>query len=92
MYQRVDNSQRMTDIEASEYYPDNYIIVCRDSMHSEAGTVIYVGDNMGELISLSMKLDEFHCGILEGLNLRRSLGGVVAGGLRDIPYKAKTAF
>ena len=80
MYQRVVNNQRMTDIEASEYYPDSYIIVRRDSMHSEAGTILFVGDNMGELISLSMTLNEPFCGIVEGLNYRRSLGGVVVGG------------
>jgi len=80
MYHRVDDEQRLTDIEASEHYPDSYIIVRRDSMHSEAGTVLYVGDNMGELISLSMTLNEPFCGIIEGLNYRRSLGGVVVGG------------
>ena len=80
MYNRVDHVQRMTDNEVSEHYPDSYIIVRRDSMHSEVGTVLFVGDNMGELISLSMTLNEPFCGIIEGLNYRRSLGGVVVGG------------
>ena len=80
MYQRIDDTQSMTDIEASTQYPDSYMLVRRDSMYSEAGTILYVGDNMGELISLSMVIDEPFCGILEGLNHQRSLGGVVIGG------------
>ena len=76
----TDDNQRMTDIKASEQYQDSYLLVRRDNMYSEAGTVLYVGDNMGELISLSMMLDEPFCGILEGLNHQRSLGGVVIGG------------
>jgi hypothetical protein len=80
MYHKIEENQRVTDIEAAENYPDSYIIVRRDSMYSEAGTVLYIGDNMGELISLSMTLNEPFCGILEGLNHRRSLGGVVIGG------------
>ena len=80
MYQRVNAEQRMTDNEASEHYPDNYILIRRDSMYGEIGTVLYVGDNMGELISLSMTLNEPICGIVDGFNLRRSLGGVVVGG------------
>ena len=80
MYQRIDDTQRMTDIEASVQYPDSFMIMRRDSMQSEAGIILYVGDNMGELISLSMILDEPFCGILEGLNHQRSLGGVVIGG------------
>ena len=80
MYLRVDDTQRMTDIEASEFYPDNYIAVRRDSMYGEVGTVLYVGDNMGELLSLIVERNEQFCGIVEGLNLQRSLGGVVIGG------------
>ena len=80
MYQRIDEEQRMTDNEASEHYPDSYILVRRDSMHSYAGTVLYIGDNMGELLSLSMTLNDPICGIVEGINHQRSLGGVVVGG------------
>ena len=80
MYKRVEENKCMTDIEASVLYPDNYIIVCRDSFNSKIGTALYIGDNMGELISLVMTLDESFYGIIEGLNLRRSLGGIVVGG------------
>ncbi|MCL1810376.1 MAG: hypothetical protein FWG42_11530 [Clostridiales bacterium] len=80
MYQRIDVEQRMTDNEACEQYPDSYILIRRDSMYGEMGTVLYIGDNMGELISLSMTLNEPICGIVEGLNHHRSLGGVVVGG------------
>ena len=80
MYQRVDDERRMTDNEACEHYPNSYILIRRDSMYGEIGSVLYVGDNMGELISLSMTLNESICGIVEGLNHRRSLGGVVVGG------------
>ena len=80
MYLRIDDEHRMTDNEISEHYPDKFIIVRRDSMNSEVGTVLYIGDNMGELISLSMTLSAPYCGIVEGLNFRRSLGGVVIGG------------
>jgi len=80
MYQRVNEEQRMTDNEACVHYPDSYILIRRDSMYGETGIVLYIGDNMGELITLSMTLNEPFCGIVEGLNYRRSLGGVVVGG------------
>ena len=80
MYQRVDDNDRMTDNEASERYPDSYILIHRGSRNSETGTVIYVGDDMGELTSLAYTLDESYYGIVEGLNYRRSLGRVVVGG------------
>ena len=80
MYQRIDNNQCMTDIDASVHYTDSYVLVSRENMYSEMGTVLYIGDNMGELLSLRLSLDEPFCGIVEGLNLQRSLGGVVVGG------------
>ena len=80
MYQRVDDNLRMTDNEASVHYPDSYILVCRDSMYSETGTILFVGDNMDELLSLRLSQNEQFCGIIEGLNHQRSLGGVVVGG------------
>ena len=80
MYHRVDDNQRMTDIEASIHYPDNYIAVRWENMDSETGTVLYVGDDMSELLSLIIERNEAFYGIIEGLNLQRSLGGVVVGG------------
>ena len=80
MYEKIEANQRMTDIEASEHYPDSFIIMSMDSMDSQMGTVLYVGDNQNEVISLVMGLSEPFCGVIEGLNHQRSLGGVVVGG------------
>ena len=80
MYQKVGNNQRMTDIEASVHYPDSYILVRWESMDSETGTVLYVGDGIGELMSLVTDQNDQFYGVVEGLNLQRSLGGVVVGG------------
>ena len=80
MYEFVDNL-RMTDMQASERYPNNYIAMRKDSRTSDMGTVLYVGDNQSELFQLVLSLeDQSFCGVIEGLNLRRSLGGVVVGG------------
>ena len=80
MYWRIDGNQRMTDIEASEQYPDSYIIMQMDNMHSDMGIVLYVGDNEDEIIKLAVELKRPFCGVIEGLNFRRSLGGIVVGG------------
>jgi len=75
MYEAVD-SLRMTEHEASERYPDNYIATRKDSMFSETGTVLYVGDNQSELFRVVLNLDDStYCGVLERLNLQRSFGG-----------------
>ena len=80
MYEIVDNL-RMTDIQASERYPNSYIAMRKDSRTSGMGTVLYVGDNQSELFQLVLNLEnQTFCGVLEGLNLRRSLGGFVVGG------------
>ena len=79
MYERVDNL-RMTDIEASARYPDSYIAMRKDSRTSQMGTVLFIGDNQSELVRLILNLDDpTFCGVREGLNLQRSLGGVVVG-------------
>ena len=80
MYQKIESNAHMTDVEASERFPDSYIIMSMDSMTSSTGTVLYIGDNEDEIISLVMKLDEPFCGVTEGLSHRRSLGGVVISG------------
>ena len=80
MYEPVNNL-RMTDFEASERYPDSYIAMRKDTMFSEMGTVLFVGDDQAELFGLVLNLeDPTYCGVHEGLNLRCSLGGVVVGG------------
>ncbi|MDR2600418.1 MAG: hypothetical protein LBC73_09100 [Oscillospiraceae bacterium] len=80
MFERIDNL-RMTDIEAARRYPDNYYAMRKDSMTSQMGTLLFVGDNASELLKLVINLDDpTNYGIGEGLHLRRSLGGVVVGG------------
>ena len=81
MYSKILDSQRMTDVEASELYPDSYIIMSMDDMFGQVGTVLYVGDDEDEIYSLLMTLQEPFCGVIEGLNHRRNcLGGVVICG------------
>ena len=80
MYQRVYDEQHMTDNEVSEHYPDSYALVRWDSTESVTGTILYIGDDRDELFSLSMTLSDPVCGVIEGLNHQRSLGGVVVGG------------
>ena len=82
MYKKIETSPRMTRNEALEYYLDNYILIRWDSVNpsDDIGTVLYVGNDRRELLSLLMKLDEpTRRGVSEGLNLYRSLGGVVVG-------------
>ena len=79
MYERVDNV-RMTDIEASEKYPNNYIAMRMDDRTGQMGTVLFIGDDQSELFRLVLNLDDpMHCGVHEGINLQNSLGGVVVG-------------
>jgi len=82
MYKKIESASRMTKNEATERYPDSYILIRMDSMSlsNDMGTILYVGDDGDELFSLAMKLDDpTNCGVSEGLNLQRSLGGVVVG-------------
>ena len=83
MYHEIEEKPHMTDIEASERYPDSFIIMRMDSMDisNQMGRVLYIGNNQSELISLIMEFEDLsNCGVVEGLNLQRSLGGVVVGG------------
>ena len=82
MYRKIEPTLRMTANEASESYPDEYIVIRMDSRNlpNDIGTVVYVGDDGDELFSLVMKLDDpslFR--VTEGLNHRCSLGGIVVG-------------
>jgi len=80
MYRKIDN-QRMLDIEASARYPDSFIIMSKDNMNTQMGTVLYVGDNEKELLDLLFKDDDMaNCGIIEGLNHQKCIGGVVVNG------------
>ena len=82
MYEKIEGNKRMTANEASELYPDSFIVMRMDNMDisSRIGTVLYIGDNDDELFSLVMKFeDPSLCGVVEGLNHRCSLGGIVVG-------------
>ena len=80
MLRMIELSQRMTDMEASVQYPDNYIIMGMEGMNSAYGRALYVGDSFEEAMSQLMKIKEPYCGIVEGLNHQRSIGGIVIGG------------
>ena len=84
MYYMAEGSQRMTANEASELYPDSFILMRMDSMDisDRMGSVLYIGDTQRELFALVMQLeDPSLCGIIEGINHQySSLGGVVIGG------------
>ena len=82
MYRKIEPPIRMTRNEASERYPDSFIIMQMDSMDlsDDIGTVLYIGDNRRELYAVIASLNQPFCGILEGLNHQRSLGGVAVGG------------
>ena len=75
MYRKIEENLRMTHNEAAEKYPDSYIIMQMDSIDSKMGTVLYVGDNQREIISVLMSFDAPFCGVVDGMNHRRSLGG-----------------
>jgi hypothetical protein len=79
---KIEPAQRMASNEAAERYPDNYILMRMDSKNpsNDMGTVLYIGDDGDELFAFAMKLDDPNlCGVTEGLNHRRSLGGAVVG-------------
>ena len=79
MHMKIEPPIRMTRHEASERYPDSYIVMQMGSMDlsDDVGAVLYVGDNRRELYALVVSLNQPFCGVIEGLNHRRSLGGVV---------------
>ena len=83
MYQELEGNLRMTENEACELYPDGFVVMRMDSMNlsDRIGTALYVGDDYNELFSLITRFDDPSlCGVIEGLNHRRSLGGIVVGG------------
>ena len=80
MYKIIEKTQRMDYTEASEHYPDSFIIMSMDNITSDMGTVLYIGDNRREIYSLLGQLkDTPFCGVIEGINHQQSLGGVFVG-------------
>ena len=79
MYTIIDN-ERMTTLEAAESYPDSMIVIRLDSMGSDTGTVIGIGDDDNDIMEfLDILEDDTECLITEGRNLRCCLGGIVVG-------------
>ncbi|MCL1882334.1 MAG: hypothetical protein FWF81_01085 [Defluviitaleaceae bacterium] len=83
MYRKIENGTRMTDNEACDAYPDDYILIQRDSQTTlnQSGVVLYVGDDDDELFSLQVRLPVPFGIVIEGRNISRrlSLGGLVVG-------------
>jgi hypothetical protein len=83
MYKKIEEPPRMTDNEASETYPDYYILMQRDGKKAfeQSGTVLFIGDNDDELFSLQVNIPVLHGVIIEGINITRRLclGGLVVG-------------
>jgi len=82
MYNLIEGNQRMSMHEASERYPDSYILMQRDNsdIFDPVGILLYVGDNFDELFDLQVDLPVPFGLVVEGLNHQRSLGGIVVGG------------
>ena len=81
MYKTVEGNLRMTMHEASERFPDDYILMQRENadFYDPIGNILYIGDNFDELFELQVDL-QVHLGlVVEGLNHQRSLGGIVVG-------------
>ncbi|MDR2166325.1 MAG: hypothetical protein LBE35_00565 [Clostridiales bacterium] len=81
MYRKIDPPIRMNIHEASEHYPDEYILMQRDNrdLFLPEGLVLYVGDDVAELYRIQFGNDIPLGIVTEGRNLRRSLGGIVVG-------------
>ncbi|MCL1884491.1 MAG: hypothetical protein FWF81_12180 [Defluviitaleaceae bacterium] len=84
MYKKIENSPRMTESEATELYPDKYILMQMDNCDTfdPSGIVLYVGDDFDELFSLQIGLPVSLGVVIEGLNIssRLTLGDLVVNG------------
>ena len=81
MVKASDICERMTAMEAEEKYPNSYILMRFDDMVSNIGTILAVCDTEREAFDKFKELNNRHlCGVTEGTNIRRSLGGIVVGG------------
>ena len=82
MITKLEPALRMTSHDAAERYPDSYILMRMDDINpsNDMGTVLYIGKDGDALFALAIQLDNSYlCGVTEGLNLQRSLGGAVVG-------------
>ena len=81
MYKKIEKSPNVTMHEASEFYPDKYILLQMNEayMLNPAGIVLYVGDDFSELFALQVDLPVPNGIVFDGINLQRrySVGGLV---------------
>ena len=84
MYKIIENSPLMTLNQASEQYPDNYILMQRENRDTfdPLGIVLYTGDDFDELFSLQVDLPVSLGVVIEGINIsnRLTLGDLVING------------
>ena len=81
MYKEVKGIQRMTIHEASERYPDSFILMQMENkeLFNPTVTVLYIGDDGDELFSVQVRSKVPLGLVVEGLNHQRSLGGIAVG-------------
>ena len=82
MNRESEIGKRMNTYEAAEKYPDSYILMRTETtdLSNRMGTILYIGDTQDEAIAALISLENRHlCGVIEGLNHQRSLGGIVIG-------------
>ena len=84
MYKAVKERLKMTENQASEHYPNSYILMQRDNRDTfdPVGIVLYVGDDFDELFSLQVDLPVNLGIVIEGVNIssRLTLGDLVING------------
>jgi hypothetical protein len=84
MYRLPEGNPRMTRNQASEKYPDSYILMQRDNrdIFDPTGVILYVGDDYDELFSLQVDLPVKLGVVIEGINIssRMTLGDLVVYG------------
>jgi hypothetical protein len=84
MYKKVEGSPKMTRNQASETYPDDYILMQRDNRDTfdPSGVILYIGDNFDELFALQIDLPVILGVVIEGVNIssRLTLGDLVVYG------------
>ena len=84
MYKKIENSPKVTINQASEQYPDDYILMQRDNRDTfdPLGIVLYIGDDFDELFSLQIDLPVSLGIVIEGINIsnKLTLGDLVING------------
>jgi hypothetical protein len=80
---REIQSERMTSLDATEMYSNEYVLMRLDGRDTQpaTGTVLYAGEKEADLWAVFEKLDDKnYCGVFEGVNLMPSFGGTVCAG------------